>query len=127
MRNHKVVLGLIFSVWAVIAGWNVAACFVANAELKSDMQDLAAQNPVRIGLAAPPTEQELRDSVIARAKEHGIELAPQQVRVDLVITPETLSVTLEADYEARVNLLVYSFALRFTPSGSRGTKASALK
>jgi hypothetical protein len=64
----------------------------------------------------------LRDSVIAKAKDHGIQLQPQQVAVQYTFTPDVLSVSLAADYEARVNLLVYSFTLHFTPSGAHSGK-----
>jgi hypothetical protein len=107
---------------AAIISWQVGACYVANSELQSDMQDLAVQNPFRIGLAPAPTEEGLRDSVIAKAKDHGIQLQPQQVAVQYTFTPDVLSISLAADYEARVNLLVYSFTLHFAPWGAHSGK-----
>jgi hypothetical protein len=121
MRNHAVI-GLLLLALAGVIACQVGACYVANSELQNDMQDLAVQNPFRIGLAPPPTEEGLRDSVIARAKDHGIQLQPQQVAVQRTLTPDALSVSLAADYEARVNLFVYSFTLHFTPSGSHSAK-----
>ena len=79
MRNRAIILGLVLALAGII-GWQVGACYVANSELQSDMQDLAVQNPFRIGLAPPPTEEGLRDSVIAKAKDHGIQLQPQQLQ-----------------------------------------------
>jgi hypothetical protein len=122
MKKGIVILGLFLVSLAAIIGWQVGACYVANSELQSDMQDLAVQNPFRIGLAPAATEDELRDSVIAKAKDHGIQLQPQQVAVQYTFTPDVLSVSLAADYEARVNLLVYSFTLHFTPSGAHSGK-----
>lgn len=122
MSNRAIVLGLALLALAGISGWQVAACYLANSELRSDMQDLAVQNPFRIGLAPAPTEEGLRDSVIARAKDHGIQLRPQQVSVQCTLTPDVLSISLAADYETRVNLLVYSFTLHFSPSGSHRGK-----
>lgn len=121
MRN-RAVIGLVLLALAGVIACQVGACYVANSELQSDMQDLAVQNSFRIGLAPPSTEEGLRDSVIARAKDHGIQLQPQQVVVQYTFTPDVLSVSLAADYEARVNLLVYSFTLHFTPSGSHSGK-----
>jgi len=117
-----VLIGLVLLALAVIIGWQITACYLANSELRSDMQDIAVQNPFRIGLAPPPTEEGLRDSVIARAKDHGIQLQPQQVAVQYTFTPAVLSVSLAANYEARVNLLVCSFTLHFTPAGSHCAK-----
>jgi hypothetical protein len=123
MRNRGALIGLALLALAVIIGGQITACYLANFELQSDMQDLAVQNPVRIGLAPPPTEEGLRDSVIARAKDHGIQLQPQQVAVQYTFTPDlVLSISLAANYEARVNLLICSFTLHFTPSGSHSGK-----
>ena len=121
MRNHAVI-GLVLLALAGVIGWQVGACYVANSELQSDMQDLAVQNPFRIGLAPAPTEEGLRASVVAKAKDHGIQLQPQQVAAQCTFTPDVLSISLAADYEARVNLLVSSFTLHFTPSGSHSAK-----
>jgi hypothetical protein len=122
MRNLVILLGFVLLLLAGIIGWRFAACYLANAELQSDLKDLAVQNPFRIGLIPAPTEEGLREAVIARAKDHGIQLEPQQVTVRLTLTPDALSISLAADYEARVNLLVYSFPLHFNPSSSYSAK-----
>lgn len=121
MKNRATIVVVVLLVSGIV-GWQVTACYVANSELQSEMQDLAVQNPARIGLAPLASEQQLRDSVIAKAKSHGIELDPQQVAVHLTNTPEMYSISLEAEYEARVNLLVYSFGLHFTPHSSYSAK-----
>jgi len=119
MRKQAITLGvLVVLAVASVIGWQVAACYVANSELQGDMTDLAAQNAYRIGLAPLPSEEELRDSVVAKAKDHGIDLDPRQVTVQRTIDDNVLAVSLAADYDARVNLLVYSFALHFTPTSS---------
>jgi hypothetical protein len=122
MRNRAIILGLVLLALAGIIGWQVGACYVANSELQSDMQDLAVQSSFRIGLAPAPTEEGLRDSVMAKAKDHGIRLEPQQLTVQCTLTPDVLSISLAADYEVRVNLLVYSFTIHFTPSGFHSAK-----
>jgi len=123
MKKNAIVLGLLVLVsLAGIIGWQVGACFLANSELQSDMRDLAVQNSFRIGLAPPPTEESLRASVIASAKEHGIELDPRQVTVQCSFDPDALSISLAAEYDAQVNLLVSSFRIHFTPSSSYSAK-----
>jgi hypothetical protein len=118
MRKAAVILGLAVLLLAAFAAWQITACYVANSELQSDMTDLAVQNHARIGLAEFSTEEELRNAVVARAKEHGIQLAPEQVTVQRTLTPGMLGISLAADYEARVNLLGFSFTIHFTPSSS---------
>lgn len=103
-------------------GWQIAACYVANSELQSDLKDLAVQNGARIGWLSVATEDELRSDVVARAKNDGISLEPQQITVRRTMTPDELSVDLAVDYETRANLLVYSFPIHFTPSSSYSAK-----
>ncbi|MGD1211809.1 MAG: hypothetical protein ABR973_10695 [Candidatus Acidiferrales bacterium] len=53
MRKAKLILGLAVLALAIIAGWPIASCELANLELREDLRDLAAQNGARIGLAPP--------------------------------------------------------------------------
>ena len=118
MKKAGTLLGLSALLMAAAAAWQVAACYVANFALQTDMKDLAVQNSARIGLTSFDTEDELRNAVIASGKEHGIPLAPEEVTVRRMLTPRMLDVSLAADYHARVRLLGLSFPLHFTPSSS---------
>jgi len=118
MKKAAIILGLEVLLLAAFAAWQIAACYVANLELQSDMKDLAVQNSARIGLGSFPTEEALRNAVVARAKEHGIQLAPEQVTAQSSLTPGMLDISLAADYQARLNLLGFSYTMHFTPSGS---------
>jgi hypothetical protein len=122
MRNYIVIAGLILLVLlASSIGWQITSCYVANSELQSDLNDLAAQNAFRIGLAPLPTEVDLRNSVLARARDHGIDLESQQVTVERTLTPDALRIFLAVDYETHPSLLTNSFTLHFNPSSSHTT------
>jgi hypothetical protein len=122
MRNFIVIAGLILLLLlASSVGWQITSCYVANSELQSDLNDLAAQNAFRIGLAPPPTEQDLRNSILARARDHGIDLESQQVTVERTLTPDALRILLAVDYEMHPRLLTNSFSLHFNPSSSHTT------
>jgi hypothetical protein len=72
MRNYIVIAGLIvLLLLASSIGWQIVSCHVANSELQSDLNDLAVQNAFRIGLAPLPTEEDLRNSVLARPEIMG--------------------------------------------------------
>jgi hypothetical protein len=118
MRKAALILGLGVLLLAGFVAWQIAACYVANSEFQSDMKDLAVQNRGRIGLQPFDTEEELRDAVIAKAKEHGIELAPEEVQVQRDLSPKWLDVSLAADYEARVDLFGFSYRIHFSPASS---------
>jgi hypothetical protein len=123
MGKAVLILGLAVLVLAMIAGWQIASCELANFELQEDLTDLAAQAGAGIGLVAPSTDEDLRGAVIRKAREHEIQLTPNQVTVQRMATAEKSVVHLAVDYQERVNLLGFSFTFHFTPSST--TKAGA--
>ncbi len=119
MGKAKLILGVAILGLVVVAGWQIASCEIANLELQTDMRDIAAQVASRIGLEGPNSDEELRNAVIHKAEGHGIQLEPAQVTVQQTGSGKTVVIYLAADYKARVNLLVYSFSLHFTPSSAK--------
>ena len=119
MGKPKIILGLAVLGLAVIAGWRITSCELANLELQSDLRDFAAQVGARIGLDAPRTDEDLRAAVIRKAKEYEIQLEPEQVTVQRTGTGNASVVYLAVDYKVRVNLFGYSFTLHFTPSSMK--------
>lgn len=118
MRKTVIILGFVLLLLAAFAAWQVAASYVANAELQSDMNDLVVHNSARIGLSQFDTDEELRDAVISKAKDDGIQLERDQVTVQRTLTAKVLGIALKADYATRVNLLFFSFIIHFSPSSS---------
>jgi hypothetical protein len=119
MGKAKLILGLAVLGLATVAGWQIAACEIANLELQTDMRDIAAQVASRIGLEAPNSDEDLRNAVIHKAEEHDIRIEPAQVTVQQTGSGKTLAIYVAADYKARVNLLLFSFNLHFTPSSAK--------
>ena len=118
MIRRLVILGSIALVLAAFVGWKVAEVYLANSELQSDMKDFAVQSGARTGLHPFDTEDDLRNAVLESAKEYGIQLTPEQVTVRYSLVQKILDISLAADYNARVNLYVFSFKIHFTPSSS---------
>jgi hypothetical protein len=121
MRKVKMFLGLAVLGIALIAGWQIASCEVANLEFQSDLRDVAAEIAARIGLSSPTTDEELRKLVIHKAERYEIPLQPDQITVQRIGTGDESKIYLAADYKVRVNLLVYSLTLHFTPSSTKKT------
>lgn len=119
MRRAQIILVVVFLGLAVIVGWQVASCELANVELRSDLRDLAAQVGDKIGLDAPSTDDDLRSAVIRKANRLQIQLEPDQVTVQHTTATAGPTVVLAVDYKARVSLLGLSFTLHFTPSSAR--------
>ncbi len=119
MGKAKLIVGLAVLALAVVAGWGIASCELANFELHEDMRDLVAQIGGRIGLTPWSTDEDLRSAVIRKAKEHEIQLEPGQVTVQRTGSKEAPIIYLAADYKVRVKLLGFSFTFHFTPSSAK--------
>jgi len=116
MRNLTITLGVAALLLVLVTGWQVGACELANVEFQDDMQDIASQVGTRIGLAQMTKDEELRDAVIRKAKEYGIELDPNQVTVQHSGSGVSATVSLSAEYSALIKLPGLTFRLHLTPS-----------
>ncbi len=105
---------------AAFATWRVGSGGVANLQLQEDMHDLASQSANPIRYTPLRSDDEFRDAVVRKAREHGIELAPSQVVVQHT-SSATAGVYLAADYRVPVNLPWFSLTLHFTPSSAKNT------
>lgn len=119
MQRIKFIVITALLALVVLVGWRVGSCELANLQLQDDMHDLASQAAAHIGFSVPRSDDDFRDSVIRKAKEHGIALEPNQVTVQRAGSGMTSTVYLAADYRAPVNLLAFSFLLHFTPSSAK--------
>jgi hypothetical protein len=117
---NKKVLTMLFLVltFAGLIAWRVAACYIANAELKSDMKYLCRQLSVTTGLADPLTEDQLRDAVVKNAKDDGIELNRDQVTVEKTATRTESTVHLAVDYDGKIDLFVLTMNPHFSLNSS---------
>lgn len=119
MGKVKLILGLAVLALAVIAGWQITSCELANLGLREDMRDLAAQVGSRIGLPPQSTDEDFRRAVIHKAQEREIQLEPGQVTVQRTGSDEAPIIYLAADYKVRVKLIGFSLTFHFTPSTAR--------
>ena len=120
MQTAKIILGLAVLAFVSIAGWQIGACEVANIRLRDDLQDMASQTGVRIGLTTAKSDDDFRNAVLGKARQYDIELTPDQVTVQRTGTSLTGTISIGADYTVPIHLPGFSFTLHFTPeSGVR--------
>jgi ABC-type sugar transport system substrate-binding protein len=119
MNRVKIFLVLAILALAAIVGWQVAACELANIELRDDMKDLASQLAGRIGFTPPSSDEDFRQAVIKHALKYGIQLGPKQVTVVRTGTGVAAEIYLAADYTAAIHLPGFNFNLHFTPSAGK--------
>jgi len=113
----KAFLGILAIVGAIYCAWQIIPPEMANYSFQDDLRQIAM-----VGGANPrQTDQDLMESIIKKAQEHQITLAPEQVTVTRIGTPGAPAVYVAADYNVPVALPGYSFTLHFNPSsGNRG-------
>jgi hypothetical protein len=117
MGTLKAILGLLLIIGVVYSGFQVIPPELANYSFQDDLRNIAM-----VGGANPhESDQEILDSILKKAQEHQLTLAPEQVTIQRIGTPGAPAVYVAADYSVPVSLPGYSFALHFTPSsGNRG-------
>jgi len=117
----KVKLILVFGLLALLlsTGWQIAACELADYELRDDLKDLASLSGARIGLTAPKSDDDLRDEVISKAHEHDIPLQREQITVRRSGPADAPLVYLAARYSQRVVLPGFKLTLHFAPNSKR--------
>lgn len=114
MKKLKIIAGLTVFALVMSTAWQIAACELANYELKDDLKDIASMGGARIGLLAQSSDDNLRDEVIQRAAVHDIRLASDQILVERSGTSENPKIFLAAKYKSRVVLPGLSLILHFT-------------
>jgi hypothetical protein len=119
MGRVKLILGLAVFALAIIAGWQIASCELANMALHEDLRDLAAQAGAYTGLVSFNTDEDFRNAVIRAAKGHKIQLEPAQVTVQRMGSAPAQIIYLAVDYKARVGLAGFSLALHFHPTSAK--------
>lgn len=119
MRKLKIILGLAVAALLVSTGWQMFSAYYGNLELAEDLQDISADVTARIGLSAPSSEDELRGFVIKKAGERGIHLELNEVAVNVTGEGKAAVISLGADYQVKINMLLYSFPMHFHATNAR--------
>lgn len=117
MGTVKAILGFVAIIGVIYAGFQIIPPELTNYSFTDDLRNIAM-----VGGSNPHvSDQELVDSVVKKAQEHEIPLAPDHITVQRIGTPGAPAVYLAADYSVPVSLPGYNFTLHFTPSsGNKG-------
>jgi hypothetical protein len=99
--------------------WQVTACELANYELQDEMKDIASLASAKIGLAAPSSDEDLRDAVVRKARSHNIKLDPRQIVVERSGTTDAPKAYIAVSYDARIFLPGSIFSIHFAPNSQK--------
>ena len=112
MGTVKALVGFLAVVLVVVALFQVVPPIMANFSFQDDLRQvamMAGANPNR-------TDDEVRNDVLRKAKDHNLPIDAKQVRVERILTPGLMAVYVAADYTVPINLPGYSFDMHFNPS-----------
>jgi len=112
MGTVKAIVGVVAVIFVFYAGFQIVPPELSNFSFQDDLRNIA----ISVGSNQHVTDQDVLDSVIRKAQEHGIALTPAQVLVQRIGTPGMPALFVAADYSVPVSLPGYSFSLHFTPS-----------
>ena len=117
MGTVKLVLGFAVIVAIVVAGSQIIPPELSNYSFQDDLRNIAV-----IGGANPNrTDEDIKNAVLGKAKEHEIQLSPEQIMVQHIGTPGMPAIYVTVDYTVPIILPGYSFTMHFTPSsGNKG-------
>jgi len=117
MGTLKLLIGFLAIAAVVLALFQVAPPIMANYGFQDDLKTIALMD----GTNAQKTDEDVRNDVLRKAREHELPIDGKQVTVQRISTPGIAAVYLAADYAVTINLPGYSFDMRFTPnSGNKG-------
>jgi hypothetical protein len=112
----KAIFGFLAIAAVVVGLFQVAPPMLANYSFQDDLKNVALMDG-----ATQKTDEEVRNDVMKKVKEHDLPIEPKQVTVQRINTPGLTAVYVAADYSVTISLPGYSFDMHFTPSsGNKG-------
>jgi hypothetical protein len=113
----KACIGFLAIAAVVVGLFQVAPPMLANYSFADDLKTVAMMDSANL----QKTDEDVRNDVARKAKEHDLPIAPNQITVQRINSPGLSAVYVAADYSVTINLPGYSFDMHFDPnSGNKG-------
>jgi hypothetical protein len=113
----KLFIGILVIGAVVVFLFQVAPPIMGNYSFQDDLKTIALMD----GTSQQKTDEDVRNDVLRKAKEHELPIDAKQVTVQRLTMTGIGGVYIAADYAVTVNLPGYSFDMHFTPnSGTKG-------
>lgn len=103
---------------AVVVGlFQIAPPMLANYSFQDDLKTISMVDSSNL----QKTDEDVRNDVLRKAKEHELPIESKQIAVQRINTPGISAVYLSVNYSVTINLPGYSFDMSFNPSsGNKG-------
>jgi hypothetical protein len=113
----KAIIGFL-AIAAVFVGlFQIAPPMLANYSFSDDLKTVSMMDSSNL----QKTDEDVRNDVLRKAKEHDLPIEGKQITVQRINTPGISAVYVAADYNVTINLPGYSFDMHFNPtSGNKG-------
>jgi hypothetical protein len=113
----KACVGFLAIAAVVVGLFQIAPPMLANYSFSDDLKTIAMMDSSNL----QKTDEDVRNDVMRKAKEHDLPIEPKQVTVQRINTPGLTAVYVAADYSVTISLPGYSFDMHFNPnSGNKG-------
>jgi hypothetical protein len=112
MGTLKALGGFLAIILVIVACFEVGPPMMANYSFQDDLRQVALVD----GANFQKTDDDIRNDVVRRAKDHELPIEPKQVTVQRMSTPGMSSVYVAVDYSVSISLPGYSFDMHFNPN-----------
>jgi hypothetical protein len=113
----KALVGFLAITAVVVCLFQVVPPIMANYSFQDDLKTIVLMD----GTSLTKTDDDIRNDVLRKAREHELPIAEKQVTVQRINTPGIAAIYVATDYTVTVTLPGYSFDMHFTPnSGNKG-------
>ncbi|MGA7403119.1 MAG: hypothetical protein WCC99_13835 [Candidatus Sulfotelmatobacter sp.] len=113
----KACVGFLAIAAVVVGIFQVAPPMLANYSFSDDLKTIALMDSAN----QQKTDEDVRNDVLRKAKEHELPIEPKQITVQRITSPGISVVYVAADYSVTIGLPGYSFDMHFNPtSGNKG-------
>lgn len=113
----KVCIGVLAFAAVMVGLFQVVPPIFTNYSFSDDLKTVSMMD----GGNLQKTDDDVRNDVLKKAKEHDLPIEAKQISVQRLNTPGLSAVWVGANYAVTVNLPGYSFDMHFSPdSGNKG-------
>ena len=116
MGMIKAIVGFLIIAGVFVGLFQVAPPMLANYSFQDDLRTIAMMDSANF----QKNDEDVRNDVLKKAKEHDLPIEAKQVTVQRLNTPGLTAVYVAADYSVTIALPGYSFDMHFNPdSGNK--------
>ena len=112
MGMIKAIIGFIAIGAVVVSLFQIGPPMMANYSFSDDLKTVAMMDSAML----QKTDDDVRNDVLKKAKEHELPLDAKQITVQRINTPGISAVYISTDYSVPINLPGYSFDMHFNPN-----------